>query len=118
MHRQLLAKAVERGCIRFAFKRDQNADTAHASGCRIVDVGHDAALRDRNGLGAADDLVFTNGRDIVGQNFLNRATIGIGSGQDGFRIIRTKAQRDAGLAFGAVELGLTTLDKLAALATA
>ena len=29
-----------------------------------------------------------------------------------------KAQRDAGLAFGAVELGLTTLDKLAALATA
>jgi len=61
-----------------------------------VDVGNDTTLRNRDALCAADHLVFTNGCDIVGQDFLHRAAIGMCSRENGVGVVSAKAQRNAG----------------------
>ena len=67
-----------------------------------------------------DLLVFDHGSDMEKDPNRFRVTITFDSQSDGKTVITlrqlhpTKAQRDAGIGFGAVEYGYQTLDKLAA----
>jgi len=82
MHGDLLAQWFQNIGASRAFQRNQDTDLAHGWGNRIVDIGNDETLGDLNRFHPADRLVFTNGRDIVGQHVLYRAAGRIvGSGQ-------------------------------------
>ena len=96
MHRDLLAERFERVLVRLALERDENADLAEVRRDRIVHIGHNDAVIDRDGLHAADLLVFADGGDIVGQLVGNGAAGGIVLRLQGFDIVAVGSDRDIG----------------------
>ena len=94
MLRELGAERFERGGIGFAFERDEHADLAEVRRNRVVHIRDDEALIDRDGLHPADLLVFTDGRDVVGQLVADRAAIGVIHGLERFDVVAVRAQRD------------------------
>jgi uncharacterized protein YndB with AHSA1/START domain len=91
---------------------------------RFVMVGPDGKRWDNRivylEIAAPERLVFDHGSDKDDDEHRFRVTITFDQQSDGKTVVTlrqlhpTKAQRDAGIGFGAVEIGYTTLDKLAA----
>ena len=70
-----------------------------------MQVRHDQAVADRDGLHAANLLVLADGRNVVGQRVSHGAAARIGSSLQRFNVIRTEAQRRfGGLAHKVLEL--------------
>ena len=61
-----------------------------------MNIGNHKSVGDRDGLHAADRLVFTNGRDIVGQHVLNSTTGGIICSDKRFDIVGFERQCHVG----------------------
>ncbi|PZR13278.1 MAG: ATPase [Archangium gephyra] len=71
-------------------------------------------------IASPERIVFDHGRDLDDDATRFRVTLTFDQQSDGKTVVTlrqlhpTKAQRDAGIGFGAVEIGYTTLDKLGA----
>jgi hypothetical protein len=90
VHRDLLAQRFEHVGTGFGFERDEHADLAEVRRSGIVHVGHDETVGHRNVLQATQLLVFTDGRDVVGQLVGNGAAVGIGSSLERFDVGRSR----------------------------